>query len=192
MPHLLTIHKDSVSTKCTIPHSETLLTVLQQNQVLISAPCGGHGTCGKCKVEVLEMDDLSSERHSVLACQYVVKGQTEVFIPQTNEVKIQSESYFPELKIKYNSVNTPCYGIAVDIGTTTVVVYLEDLQKHKNIDITSFLNPQKAFGADVISRIQFAMENDGLLKLQQILLKELNQAISLICKRNNVLFSIFS
>ncbi|MCK5821552.1 MAG: DUF4445 domain-containing protein, partial [Bacteroidales bacterium] len=63
---------------------------------------------------------------------------------------------------------------------------LEDLQKHQNVDSASFLNPQKAFGADVISRIQFTMEQKGLNKLQEVLRIELDKNIQLLCEKNGI------
>lgn len=60
------------------------------------------------------------------------------------------------------------FGLAVDIGTTTVVCYLVDMIKKRVVDFYSFVNPQKKFGADVISRIDFAREKEeGLFILQK-------------------------
>jgi len=59
------------------------------------------------------------------------------------------------------------YGVAVDIGTTTVVAYLIDLVKGECVAVQSRMNPQIAHGDDVISRITFAMKNrDGASILQ--------------------------
>lgn len=66
-------------------------------------------------------------------------------------------------------------GIAVDIGTTTLAVYLCDLQKGKVLKSASSANPQRRFGEDVISRIAYANENaDGLLRLQKSIIDEIN------------------
>jgi uncharacterized 2Fe-2S/4Fe-4S cluster protein (DUF4445 family) len=68
-----------------------------------------------------------------------------------------------------------CYGVAVDIGTTTIVGTLIDLCTGDEIGIYSTLNPQKMYGDDVISRISHTIENkDGLKKLQQTVLESLN------------------
>lgn len=53
------------------------------------------------------------------------------------------------------------YGLAVDIGTTTVAVALMDLTTRENCGEDGFVNPQKAFGLDVLSRIHYDMENPG-------------------------------
>ncbi|MFW6389619.1 MAG: ASKHA domain-containing protein [Halanaerobiales bacterium] len=71
------------------------------------------------------------------------------------------------------------YGIAVDIGTTTIVIYLVDLNTGKQVDTYSLYNPQKRYGADVISRINYTIENEeGTKKLKEDLIKGLNQGIN--------------
>jgi uncharacterized 2Fe-2S/4Fe-4S cluster protein (DUF4445 family) len=55
----------------------------------------------------------------------------------------------------------PSYGLAVDIGTTTVVAYLLDLETGEIRDLESGLNEQRSFGADVISRIAATMDAPG-------------------------------
>jgi uncharacterized 2Fe-2S/4Fe-4S cluster protein (DUF4445 family) len=71
---------------------------------------------------------------------------------------------------------------AVDIGTTTVVVQCMDMEKHSLIDEERFYNPQKPYGADVISRIQYDRENGGNL-LTGILRKKLGEAVRHILAR---------
>lgn len=51
------------------------------------------------------------------------------------------------------------YGVAIDIGTTTLAAYLYDLNTGKQISVSSQLNPQKKYGADVISRIEYSSKN---------------------------------
>jgi len=79
------------------------------------------------------------------------------------------------------------FGVAVDIGTTTVVCYLVDLIQKKVVDYYSFINPQRKFGADVISRIDFAREKeDGLFILQNEIINALNTAIKVLVDRNSI------
>jgi len=71
------------------------------------------------------------------------------------------------------------YGIAVDIGTTTVVGYLMDLKSGKQLAVSSQTNPQTSFGDDVISRIQYATTNkDGLDDLNERIISCLNDIIA--------------
>ena len=74
-------------------------------------------------------------------------------------------------------------GIAVDIGTTTLVVVLVDLVSGRELAVASALNPQAAFGHDVLSRIRFAAEPDGLATMQRALMKTLNELIAQVCQR---------
>ncbi|RKY00629.1 MAG: hypothetical protein DRP55_05445 [Spirochaetes bacterium] len=74
--------------------------------------------------------------------------------------------------------NESSLGIAIDIGTTTVAVYLCDIKK--GIILTSFgsTNPQRRYGEDVISRIAFANEqSDGIEILHKLIIQEINALI---------------
>ena len=68
------------------------------------------------------------------------------------------------------------YGLAVDIGTTTVAGYLCDLTTGEIVTTNSMMNPQVAYGEDVMSRITYAMvHKDGLRKMNKAIIKGLNQ-----------------
>jgi len=70
-------------------------------------------------------------------------------------------------------------GIAFDIGTTTVVGFLMDLESGERLAVSSLLNPQTKYGADVVSRILFSTQSDsGLQTLQQEIVGALNKIIS--------------
>jgi uncharacterized 2Fe-2S/4Fe-4S cluster protein (DUF4445 family) len=71
------------------------------------------------------------------------------------------------------------YGAAVDIGTTTVAVYLCSLQSGRVLSTGSMMNPQVAYGEDVMSRITYAMLNpqEGLKRLQGAIVDGLNDLL---------------
>ena len=70
------------------------------------------------------------------------------------------------------------YGLAVDIGTTTVAAYFCDLATMEVIDTVSMMNPQCKYGEDVMSRITYHMMNpDGLEKMSNDIVEGLNQLI---------------
>ncbi|SHJ33911.1 ASKHA domain-containing protein [Parasporobacterium paucivorans] len=70
------------------------------------------------------------------------------------------------------------YGAAIDVGTTTVVAYLCDLNSGRTLQTGSFMNPQVRYGDDVISRISYCMTNpDGAGILRDILMKQLNDTL---------------
>jgi uncharacterized 2Fe-2S/4Fe-4S cluster protein (DUF4445 family) len=79
-----------------------------------------------------------------------------------------------------------CYGVAIDIGTTSNVVYLADLTKGKVLDRASAYSGQISAGEDVISRIIFSQKRDGLHRLQQMVLKTLNGLLEDLASRNQV------
>ena len=82
---------------------------------------------------------------------------------------------------------TPFCGLAVDIGTTTVVMSLVDLQSGAVFDAESGLNRQAAYGGDVISRIQNATENEnGGEALRKAIVDQLNSLASALCARNKL------
>lgn len=71
-----------------------------------------------------------------------------------------------------------CYGLAVDIGTTTCVGYLTDLGTGRVVNTESMMNPQVPYGEDVMSRITYAMTNDeGLETMHRAIIKGLNEII---------------
>ncbi|MGD2041536.1 MAG: ASKHA domain-containing protein [Anaerolineae bacterium] len=79
-----------------------------------------------------------------------------------------------------------CYGVAIDIGTTSNVVYLINLINGRVIDRASAYNAQIQAGEDVISRIVFSQKRDGLRRLQKMVLKTLNGLIEEIAARNQI------
>src|SRR5690554_971604 len=82
---------------------------------------------------------------------------------------------------------TDVYGLAVDIGTTTVAIYLLNLLNGEEVDVASFHNPQKIHGADVISRINYSQKSrENLRELQGLLLDKLNQKISDLVSKNGL------
>ncbi|MFP4027882.1 MAG: ASKHA domain-containing protein [Candidatus Brocadiia bacterium] len=71
------------------------------------------------------------------------------------------------------------YGLAIDVGTTTVVVELVDLEDGRRLATLSRKNPQIAYGNDVISRIGYTMEHEGGLKqLQKVVVNGINELLA--------------
>ena len=79
------------------------------------------------------------------------------------------------------------YGLAVDIGTTTVVAELIDLNSGKEIAVASQSNPQIAFGDDVIGRIEYSRTHeDGLRQLRERITEGINQLIAEVCEKSGI------
>jgi len=81
---------------------------------------------------------------------------------------------------------SPRYGIAIDIGTTTIVVYLVDLIDGTLIDIASTYNSQIRFGDDVITRIVHAVEHKALRSLNKAVITDINIMLGLLRKNHRI------
>ena len=133
-------------------------------------PCGGHGRCGKCRVTVTgevsppadsELSLLSSgelARGVRLACITRALGDCVVTAESPKEgMQIVSDGALPPLEL---SPAFERFGVAVDIGTTTVAARLYDGQGILLAD-AACANPQSRWGADVISRVEAALGGKG-------------------------------
>ncbi|WGI17787.1 ASKHA domain-containing protein [Methanonatronarchaeum sp. AMET-Sl] len=79
------------------------------------------------------------------------------------------------------------YGVAFDIGTTTVVAYLIDMMTGDIIDTASEMNPQIKYGEDVMTRVTITFnEKNGMQKMQEAIIDGVNRLISKLCKDNNI------
>ena len=158
---LLTTHNATVG--------RTLYDTIREAGIPFEAPCGGRGKCGKCLVR------LSPDGPEVKACQTIVQGDGEVYLPEALAMKIAGDAESDAAKPASAQL-----GIAVDIGTTTVVCHLVDLATCEKIATASNVNAQRTFGADVISRIQYCAEN-GHSKLTQLIQNQLKELILQAC-----------
>lgn len=130
----------------TARRGENLLSLLRRAGLAPDAPCGGSGSCGKCRVLV--------DGAEVSACQTAVEGDMIVTLPDRAAEHILTQASVGPVNID------PCregYLLAVDIGTTTAALSLMDGKNGAELAVSSFLNPQTPFGADVISRIRHAL-----------------------------------
>ncbi len=78
------------------------------------------------------------------------------------------------------------YGVAIDIGTTTVSVYLVDLLTGEVVDSAAEYNGQIRRGEDVISRIIYAGKNNGLGELGALVRETINEVLNRLVQRNHV------
>ena len=76
-------------------------------------------------------------------------------------------------------------GLAIDVGTTTLVVTLFCLVTGKELATASSINPQTKFGHDVLSRIQKGSTEEGLDEVAGVVREELNRLIQAACKQSN-------
>ena len=160
----ITIINNNIKREYEVNQGRNLLEFLREIGCAVPAVCGGNGTCGKCIVYV--------NGEKTLACNTLIADSMKVEIPsEINSTQILSNYKTSEILTNKNG-----YGIAVDIGTTTVVLALIELCSGKRLKISAFENPQRSFGFDVLSRIAASNEGD-LTTLSRLICDKLDSEI---------------
>jgi len=263
---------------------ESILQALQKRGIYLPASCGGKGTCGRCKIKILEgkvrsnlffgiseneksegvpkksQDFLGCPEGFVLACQSfpqsdilieipsklitvseristarieliekTFKTEPSLFDPLIKKLslkiqppQIDSQADFERLKqaagrdlsiprklastlsdflrenqwnitlaittdeiIDFVSASTKVYGIAIDIGTTTVALALINLEEGRILDVATCYNSQISYGDDVITRIVYCEENtNGIATLRKCIVDDINALINTVSIRH--------
>jgi uncharacterized 2Fe-2S/4Fe-4S cluster protein (DUF4445 family) len=173
MQKKVTITLEPLGEKIIVNAGTPLIDVLHEYGV--EFPCGGKGTCGRCKVRLIEGEMQVDTIHQLrlkklglgedwrLACLCNADSDITLEISEFENIILADNSTF-EFKPQKD------FGIAVDLGTTTVVVQLVNLQNGHIVDSVSFVNPQGKYGADIISRIESCI--DGKQYEMQTLIRE--------------------
>ncbi len=149
----------------------TLLDALISAERVPETPCGGQGTCGKCRVFVDGVE--------CLACQTIVNRNMTVVLSEIENTSVMT------IGIDTDIVIDPLrdgYLMAFDIGTTTVVGYLLDGVTGRELANASVLNPQAPYGADVITRIQAALHGK-LNELTDSICNGLTELVKEVCEK---------
>ena len=123
-----------------------------------------------------------------LACQVRVREDLRVTIPAAkSEIQALTDGFLPEYP-KDNLGDSGEYGIAVDIGTTTIACCLVDLASGALRRRDSGLNPQTAYGLDVLTRISYEQSHpaDGVTVLQSAVVSGLNEIIRRLCRAEGI------
>ena len=163
-----------------VPEGTNLLEAARNAGLTPNAPCGGKGTCGKCKVRLLHLPDSPE----VLACQTVITGPMTVrFLSDENKSQVISTKSDLGLG-QFPPDREEGYCVAFDIGTTTVVGYLLSADGQE-LGSVGRLNPQMTYGADVISRINYCLENTQE-PLTTVIRSTLKEQILLLCEKQGI------
>lgn len=156
----------------------------------IEFPCGGKGACGNCKVKLLKgelkvdavqqqkLDKLNLTDDWRLACQCNANSDITLEISQFEHIILADNSTF-EFTPKKG------FGIAVDLGTTTIVVQLINLENGHILDSVSDINPQGKFGGDLIARIQRSLDGSQD-EMQNLIRDKIGDTIKSILKKHQV------
>lgn len=198
---------------------ERILDLLIRSEKNYSFPCGGKGTCGKCKIQVLEGElAVSTEDRKFfteeelkagyrLACtaypiedcvirfcgeddeEFEVVAEVGNVSAEAKNVSKNVAENVPEVSENISDVSGDvyevgsdfhkgAYGIAIDIGTTTLAISLVN-SGGETLAVHTAMNPQRSFGTDVIARIQASCEGKGEA-LQQCIQESLVQGIDAV------------
>ena len=178
-----------------VESGSTLLEAMIAAGLHVDAPCGGRGTCGKCIVDVRRSAD--SDWETLKACQTAVECDMEVRLPEEKgglnvlldagsggdalfKPWVGSERFLEKMPDAAGK-----YMAAFDLGTTSVAAYLIDAKNGDTLTKMGAINPQVRFGADVISRINYAMEN-GTEPLAECAREVINHLIGEMCREQQL------
>ncbi len=255
-----------------VPAGLSLREGLARLGVEVNAPCGGEGTCGKCRVRIENVEIpppgpaeralLGAEQLAQglrLSCQVRVQGDLEVSVPASSrrasmrilpggagrKIEVEPAVFKQAIQVTPQTLDHPhsrlehlrrcgdlradlraelgllqrlpelldnepgtftavlrdeqlldlqrgdttgrCFGLALDLGTTTVVASLVDLESGRELAHAAAINQQVAHGHDVISRINHTLQQaDGLEQLQKAAVASLNLVASQALERAGV------
>lgn len=194
-----------------VPKGITLLEAARKLGIHIESPCGGTGICGKDLVQIRVNKTLNTvlacktivetDMEIIIPCYEKNTIKTiEGFYMNDNKKRNINPSIRKE--VLYNGQGTcsttvlindtfsiheegdtrfEMYGIALDLGTTTLVASLVNLNNGEVVSSSSMLNPLVYYGHDVMSRIKYSTSyHDGLLRIHKELIAAINLLISLI------------
>ena len=162
--------------------------------IVAEHPCGGMGICKKCQVTVNDNVELS--------CKYRIHSDVRVVLPEHGE--ILSETGVDQFNrgagqsladgvADRDDPNAMANGsdagkeqcLVLDIGTTTLALAAVDLSEKKVVKVLTSTNPQRVFGADVISRIEYCRKH-SVEELQEVLVSEINRLIRQISRADSL------
>ena len=145
-----------------------LSELLKANDIVIPKPCGECRKCGKCKII------LDGAVIPAFIDITVEKGQHLIeYNPAQKGQILEGEKW----EILPSTPERGC-GVAVDLGTTTIVIKIFDLETGEQKHQYSAWNAQRVYGADVISRIDYINNNNALDELSNVIRKQVEDAIS--------------
>lgn len=180
---LLTVMLQPIGTELRVPRGAPMRDFLFDQGV--EFPCGGNGRCRGCKIRVVHgsvsVNDAQLEQLTQaeldngwrLACQCSVEDDLVLELRQWDASILTNDTAF-------GFVPQEGLGVAVDVGTTTLVAQLLDMQTGNVLGVKTALNPQARHGGDVMSRVQLAVGEGGLVVLRDLIRHEVGRMIRLL------------
>lgn len=190
----ITVKNEKGTAVLTAPGGALLADILTENGFFVSSPCGRRGECGKCAVRLINgcFSGVTPDKNGrIKSCRARVCADARI------ELELTAQTSFTGADSSDLGPPGVC-GIAVDLGTTTVAAAF--LKPGSPPITASRLNPQAAFGADVISRITAWTEgySDEMTKRIRVCVRDLiktldpdGEAGELAIAGNTVMLHIF-
>ena len=154
----------------------------------VEFPCGGRGRCRGCRVRVLEGSLQETPADSAqlksgelragwrLACQARPESDVTIELRQWTALILADDTEFP-------FIPGEGLGIAVDVGTTTLVAQILDLSSARILGTETALNPQARFGADVMSRIGASADSASAGRMRTVVRDAIAGMVTKLCSR---------
>lgn len=148
----------------------------------VEFPCGGRGRCKGCKIKVLSGSLPISEEEKVkltgaeladgwrLSCRGRAEADLRIDLAQWEATILTDDTVF-------EFTPQDGLGIAVDLGTTTIVSQLLDLRTGHVIAVRTALNSQAQHGADIMSRVEYAVASEGQPQLEKLIREQIGQLV---------------
>src|SRR5205809_789136 len=184
----------------------SILKAAHEGGVDITATCGGRGRCTSCRVKFVAgtippptiMDEIQLGDAVGVAPESVglsvLGGLPQALRDDPGGVTVTT--FTPGsagtgrtvISVERGDTTAMKFGLAIDVGTTSVVTTLIELESGEQLASVSSLNPQAVFGGDLMSRIAFAQFNPiNLRKLHTRIVGLLNQHVAEVCRASGVL-----
>jgi uncharacterized 2Fe-2S/4Fe-4S cluster protein (DUF4445 family) len=161
------------------------------NEYGMEFPCGGKGTCGGCRVKILDGKINRTDKHLELLKKTGLEENEALGCQVTIDYDVTLELL--QLESLILTDNTPFdfkpgegHAIAIDLGSSTIVAQLLSLKTGVVKDVISRINPQVRYGADIMSRIEFAVHQEGHGKLVELIRQEIGRIVKEILAKNHV------
>ncbi len=166
--YALTIVKEKKKQSLLFEGTPTVQQVLEANGIAMPHPCNGAGSCGKCAIEVIGNISLPDEKELAAGCRLSCRTRLygNAIVTLKNNSLLLAEGF--EDTITPTKHPSERIGAAVDIGTTTVALSIYDLATGNCLAVKTALNPQSSMAADVMGRIDAALQGK-LLSMQSML-----------------------
>jgi uncharacterized 2Fe-2S/4Fe-4S cluster protein (DUF4445 family) len=172
--------------KCKVKlNTESLVNVQQEESDLPSLDEAGFVLACHTKIKGdVHVEIIAREQNDSLLVLGFGKGldfEPDSFIKKVY-AKDKSETYIyagdKNIGVEEGDTTRKLFGVVVDIGTTTLVVSLVDLLTGRELTTASGLNPQSLYAQDVLSRIKFASEDNGLEIMYSVFIKEIKRLLA--------------